>query len=56
MLDVAERLEGRLLQDGGIFVGVSGGDGKANSNIGHVGNVEEFKIKRWSKDRQRWEC
>ena len=43
MLDMAERLEGRLLQDGGIFVGVSGGDGKANSNVGHVGNVEEWK-------------
>jgi hypothetical protein len=52
---MAERLEGRLLQDGGIFVGVSGSYGEANSNVGHVGNdVEEWKSS--SRDGQRWEC
>jgi hypothetical protein len=55
VLDMAERLEGRLLQDGGIFVGVSGSYGEANSNVGHVGNdVEEWKSS--SRDGQRWEC
>jgi hypothetical protein len=45
MLDLAERLEGRLLQDGGIFIGVSGSDGKANSKVGHVGNVRRVEIR-----------
>lgn len=54
MLDMAERLEGRLLQDGGIFVGVSGSYGEANSNVGHVENVKVWKS--GSRSRQRWEC
>jgi hypothetical protein len=45
MLDVTERLEGRLLQNGGIFVGVSGGYGDANSEVGHVENVGRAEIR-----------
>jgi hypothetical protein len=45
MLDVTERLEGRLLQDGGIFVGVSGSYGDANGKVGHVENVGRVEIR-----------
>jgi hypothetical protein len=45
MLDVTERLEGRLLQDGGIFVGVSGCYGNANGKVGHVENVGRVEIR-----------